>query len=675
MFSSKGLFSAFQCPRRGECLLPACWFSHEDVVEPATTSAAEYDPFSAGVLDSPPPKRRKLEYPSHETISLTSTERTVTPPPTRKPDAKTNLSTDESSSLELKTNPWTNQIGRPSARLESKHVVTKPLPVQNGTPQLSDKTEDAKAGQLRPDIPSQMIADASKPASMQRPVTPPVTSTAKNQPTTDQIKQEVLRPRILATGPDWQSRDTLLKVLHKNIVSKNNSVIQRVKQGEKSMSVARLMPPEIITLALDEEIDLARKYGPGVYQNMMKQRIHAITKLDDEKWKALVIEKVLRVKRLSDQKNQNEMAVMQSAAGGQEKKVEVIPGFGLEQELQILRHLQQPLDKLHAYGYITKPPRDEDIMQAKATLKASDGWEKCDRCSSRFQVFPGRDENGDLASGGKCRYHWARAGTGLLNRLDHNTGGKEAKYGCCSQSVGSPGCTEAEVHVYSTKDPKRLASVWQWAEMPGKDGVLQPVSFDCEMCYTTLGMEVVRVTAVSWPHNATLLDVLVRPYGEILDLNTRFSGVSRKMYAEAPSYTSIAEINPGTLSKVDSPVVARQLLFDMLTPDTPLIGHAIENDLNTLRIIHPFVIDTVLLYPHRRGLPMRNSLRGLAFEHLDGRSIQTAADQGHDSKEDAIATGDLVTKAVRFKWANMRADGWKFVEGKLTKASEADSNL
>ncbi len=33
---------------------------------------------------------------------------------------------------------------------------------------------------------------------------------------------------------------------------------------------------------------------------------------------------------------------------------------------------------------------------------------------------------------------------------------------------------------------------------------------------------------------------------------------------------------------VSSPVVARDLLFSLISPDTPLIGHGLENDLNAI---------------------------------------------------------------------------------------------
>ena len=53
-----------------------------------------------------------------------------------------------------------------------------------------------------------------------------------------------------------------------------------------------------------------------------------------------------------------------------------------------------------------------------------------------------------------------------------------------------------------------------------------------------------------------------------------------------------------------------------------------------MRIIHPTIIDTVLLYPHSRGLPLRNGLRNLMRQHLN-RDIQVdgagGTKGGHDS--------------------------------------------
>jgi hypothetical protein len=55
----------------------------------------------------------------------------------------------------------------------------------------------------------------------------------------------------------------------------------------------------------------------------------------------------------------------------------------------------------------------------------------------------------------------------------------------------------------------------------------------------------------------------------------------------------------------------------------------------------------------------------LASKHLR-RQIQQGGDRGHDSLEDARATGDLVRVKVGEKWKLLKATGWKFVDGTLT---------
>ncbi|KAL8954618.1 MAG: hypothetical protein Q9183_007018, partial [Haloplaca sp. 2 TL-2023] len=192
------------------------------------------------------------------------------------------------------------------------------------------------------------------------------------------------------------------------------------------------------------------------------------------------------------------------------------------------------------------------------------------------------------------------------------------------------------------------------ADIPGA------VCFDCEMGYSTMGMELIRLTATAWPDGREVLDVLVRPQGEMLDLNSRFSGVWPADYAKAipysdPSPESSDEAAP--LRIVESPTKARELLFELLTPAAPLLGHALENDLNAARILHPVIIDTALLFPHPRGLPLRFGLKMLMKKYLD-RDIQMGGAMGHDSKEDARAAGDLVRYRLGETWQRMKGQGW-----------------
>jgi len=79
------------------------------------------------------------------------------------------------------------------------------------------------------------------------------------------------------------------------------------------------------------------------------------------------------------------------------------------------------------------------------------------------------------------------------------------------------------------------------------------------------------------------------------DYITRFSGITPEGHAEA--VLPLASI--------------RKTLDSLINADTILIGHALDNDLKTLRIIHHRCVDTALLFPHRSGPPYRRALRDL----------------------------------------------------------------
>jgi RNA exonuclease 1 len=90
----------------------------------------------------------------------------------------------------------------------------------------------------------------------------------------------------------------------------------------------------------------------------------------------------------------------------------------------------------------------------------------------------------------------------------------------------------------------------------------------------------------------------------------------------------------------------QQKLLKILHPKTILIGHSLNADLTALKLTHPFIIDTALLYPHPRGPPLKSSLKYLAQRYLN-REIQkghgtTGPGAGHDSIEDARTCLDLV---------------------------------
>ena len=140
------------------------------------------------------------------------------------------------------------------------------------------------------------------------------------------------------------------------------------------------------------------------------------------------------------------------------------------------------------------------------------------------------------------------------------------------------------------------------------------------MCETEEGFELARVSAVA-PDGSVLLDELVRPARRVLNYHTRFSGITAEKLSGVET----------TLER------AREMLLELVHAETLLVGHALENDLRALRLLHARVVDTGVLYPHPAGPPYRTALRNLSYKFLR-RTIQEG---DHDSVDDARAAMDL----------------------------------
>lgn len=446
----------------------------------------------------------------------------------------------------------------------------------------------------------------------------------------------------------FTKRLALLKLLRSAMAALNDKVASEKRTDVRSL---KLTDNQLNKLAVDEEEKIGRE-NKTVYENVVKHRIVALKKMTLDTW-------------FKEMKSLKEKEDGVKPAPEPPKRVET--GLTPIQEVSMLHKMITPLDGLDAYGYITRIPSDEAVEESRQAQKSADHWEKCDRCSTRFQVFPERrEEDGAFTTGGECKHHWGKRNPqgkkvqGLL---------PEITLSCCNQPVGSPPCSTSPTHVFKVKstDVNRLSSIMPFIRTPENEGAHthNAVCFDCEMGYTTLGLELLRLTAVSWPSHKPILDILVRPLGHILDVNTRFSGVSHEQFIAAKPYDAENPTSdPKDLRIVESPHAARDLFLSLISPETPLIGHALENDLTAIRLIHPTIVDTVCLYPHPRGLPNRLGLRVLARQHLQ-MDIQQAGAAGHDSYEDAKATGELVRHKVALKWKSLRIDGWTFDNNEL----------
>jgi RNA exonuclease 1 len=152
------------------------------------------------------------------------------------------------------------------------------------------------------------------------------------------------------------------------------------------------------------------------------------------------------------------------------------------------------------------------------------------------------------------------------------------------------------------------------------------VAIDCEMCRTAMGLELIRISVLDIK-GQVVVDQLVKPKNPILDYNTQFTGLTQHDLTDVS--TTLADI--------------QQKLKQLLSRDTYILGHSVENDLKVLKLLHKNVLDTSILYPNARGLPYKNALRYLSAKYL-GKQIQSGV---HDSNIDAVTCLDLLQLKVR----------------------------
>lgn len=244
---------------------------------------------------------------------------------------------------------------------------------------------------------------------------------------------------------------------------------------------------------------------------------------------------------------------------------------------------------------------------------------ECSRCKKPF--IP--DTYYELEDPESCNYHYGR----LQNVKNHPT----KIFSCCNAEASGTHCSTASKHVFFCKtlfsDDSLLKCDWsQTAEQ------LDLVALDGEMCHTEAGMELCRLTMVTWDETR-LLDVIIKPTTRIIDYNTRFSGISEETFVEGSFETVVPE---GITPKIFSFEELRSVLLPRLIgPQTILVGHSLENDLFYMKLDHKRIIDTCVLYPHNKGHPYRMALRDLSRVHL--KQFVQEGSSGHDSFEDCVA--------------------------------------
>ncbi|XP_029960143.1 RNA exonuclease 1 homolog [Salarias fasciatus] len=235
----------------------------------------------------------------------------------------------------------------------------------------------------------------------------------------------------------------------------------------------------------------------------------------------------------------------------------------------------------------------------------------CCRCGATYSV----NRAGKHVRQEECTYHYGR---GVTKRVP---GGVETRYSCCEGVMGAPGCQVFKLHVHDFLSLEGFVSTAP--SSPSDTSCPGVFSLDCARCYTVNGLELSRVTVVD-SSLQVVYDTFVKPSGEVIDYNTRFSGISKEdVKGTSTSFTEV-----------------QQTLMSFISADTVLIGHSLETALCLLKLLHNTVVDTSEVFPHRLGPPNKLSLNKLTAEYL--RKIIQESACGHDTAEDAAACMELM---------------------------------
>ncbi|XP_055644758.1 RNA exonuclease 1 homolog [Toxorhynchites rutilus septentrionalis] len=276
-------------------------------------------------------------------------------------------------------------------------------------------------------------------------------------------------------------------------------------------------------------------------------------------------------------------------------------------------------DQIRSNGFprATDFPGKAKIFTPKPSRPPNENERYCSRCSKVFNLDIYEEPAVD-----SCNYH--------AKSTSYRRGFADNVHNCCQQPSGTAGCMYANYHVSHYLDYDDLTGFVKTIDppegfVPSKKDVF---ALDCEMCYTTGGLELTRITVVDI-NEKTVYDALVKPMNKVVDYNTRFSGITEQMLKNTTT----------TLHNVQA------VLLSMFNSETILIGHSLDSDFKALKLIHDVIVDTSILYPHKMGPPKKRALKTLCIENL--KKIIQENDAGHDSAEDSVVCIQLVKHYLR----------------------------
>lgn len=215
-------------------------------------------------------------------------------------------------------------------------------------------------------------------------------------------------------------------------------------------------------------------------------------------------------------------------------------------------------------------------------------------------------------------------------------GTKPRLFSCCS--TRSEGCVFALVHDYrNTRDTDRYKTFKSTPASLISRQKFRAVVLDCEMAGVAGGTdEAVSICAVDYLTGGVLLNKLVCPTGKVFSWRSGIHGITKVAM-------SAAVANGEALAGWQD---ARQEVWKLIDDSTILVGHALQYDLDVLRIVHHRVVDSAILAQNAVGLTRQWGLHALCTQLLHKEIREN--DRGlHDCLEDVLATREVALLCTR----------------------------
>ncbi|KAI8450674.1 hypothetical protein BY996DRAFT_4121375 [Phakopsora pachyrhizi] len=641
MFTRLRLFDGLDCPDVG-CCRPGCIFSHQRVTRPSNDLVNSSDLITIDQTTVLPAKdpQQKQQQPRIITINQSIRISQV--------QQGDDQLIEKNSSLNQSSEHVKPRIGRgnrfqtelptrKSVRTSSEQVRYQPTPESLKPPriQITRSTKSHTSTSNRQKLLQSLYDSYLSFYSKQLELSDRLSRSLAHR---DSLREEEDCMR-LSTGTTYRNM-----IINRLVTLKKRKVDRIDSLGSFSSSSS--------SSSLEKD-ELLIKYFTGTIEQFDKNQVE-LKRLEQKR----LIEKIW----VSDPNRRS--------SNGEDQEEEE---KNFKRKRKILEKYLLTREKMKSLDYITElePEKNVDDEYLKNLERKDKGlsrvdenlMHRCERCMKDFKLSKNAEED--------CEFHWGRP------RFEKVDGVKQKVYDCCNEISTTKRCTRGR-HVFLEKLVSQLNARTRFSRLKAAEAQssstgserIEPIelaAIDCEMVYTSAGLTLARSTIVI-PSKSTstqrqgpkinsskiLLDEYVRiPESvDVFDLNTRFSGIRSVQSLREAKY-SLEELRDQVLPSLG------------IFSQTILCGHGLENDLKAMRILHDQCIDTVDLFPHPKGLPMRNSLKNLALENLkrsiqvkegskDLKSFKEEEDddddeeeeeeeglKGHDSLEDSLTVLDL----------------------------------